>query len=100
MNTIQEIAADIARELREDPTRWTQKASARDTTGYGVAPASEKACAWCLYGHIERRNAYQTIEHFRALDSCMPLGCTISWNDAPERTVDDVIALCDKVAAS
>lgn len=95
--SIKVIAADIARELREHPERWTQGTPARDKEGDSTRARSPAAVSWCLFGHIRRR--------------LYPARCAVgtssllfgrlasSWNDAPERTVTDVIALCEKVAS-
>ncbi len=49
------IAADIARELREHPERWTQGHWARDSSGNKVHWKDPGAVCWCLEGHINKR---------------------------------------------
>lgn len=49
------IAADIARELREHPERWTTGWCARDESGSGTSYDDDDAVCWCLMGHIMRR---------------------------------------------
>lgn len=79
---------------------------ARDTADLWVSWNSPHACKWCLAGHISKRVGYlansfhsdtQPFRRAMALKSDTFLS---EWNDADERTVDDVIALCDKVATS
>lgn len=103
--SVRQIAADIARELREHPGRWFQGALVRfasgasTSTGYGLQRVD--AVCWCLEGHIckrvddEVRLVAMNKFHEAAL---IPEGSLNSWNDKPGRTVEDVIALCEKVA--
>ena len=43
-----------ARELLEDPTRWTSHAAARDADGKAVLPTSASAISWCLDGALAK----------------------------------------------
>lgn len=97
MNTIQEIAADIAQELRDDPTRWTNGKYARNGLGQGTLVFDEAACTWCLEGHIIRRSP--NIQGVYAFTKAAGRSNLATWNDQPKRTVEEVIDLCDKVAA-
>lgn len=101
MTDPREIAADIARELREHPERWTKGRDARDREGRAVCPTDPSAVCWCLIGHCDRRSdAYAYVE-FREIAKRFVEGRVLTfWNDHPSRTVDDVIELCDKVAKS
>ena len=115
------IAADIAREYREDASRWTQGAFARaapedsyDGEQMGLGnPLDSRAVCWCLRGAIDKRTgnsdslAWPTYQAFdealgyavggRMLGDNEPLWF-VRWNDAPGRTVGEVIELCEKVA--
>lgn len=96
--TPQELAKSIADELRSDPTRWSQgSAVALDKDGRIVRAEDPSAISWCIIGHALKRNA-ELPDEFRIQAGEKMIGCV--WNDAPGRTVADVIALCDKVAAS
>jgi len=101
MNTIQEIAADIARELRDDPARWTQAAYARDHRGYPIQHDAKTACTWCLMGHVKKR----VTPHEEVVTSLYLLRnaigtSTAEWNDVHDRTVQEVVELCDRIAAT
>lgn len=104
------IAADIARELREHPERWTQNRYARDSGGEPLDdPKHVHAVCWCLYGHIRRRLDEEAMgegvasTHGAFIDairraSPMAQASLVIWNDRYGRTVGEVIALCDAVA--
>lgn len=90
------IAADIARELREHPERWTQGHWARDSSGNKVSWRDPNAVCWCLEGHINRRGG-DTGDFGNAAgtsDDCMT--GLAQFND--RHGVDDVIELCENVA--
>jgi len=104
-NTAQELAADIARELREHPERWTTGSAARDSAGNPTASVDPRAVCWCLFGHIVKRRDERA--GFIPNDLLEPFfaAAGLSWdvdgfdeiND--NGTVSDIIAICDKVAA-
>lgn len=94
----QEVAADIARELREHPSHWTQKHTAKDVDGLMCGVFDAAAVCWCLYGHILKRNAGFAEAAIGAAFG-YPNVTMGRWNDAAERTVEDVIALCEGVAS-
>src|SRR5688500_18932442 len=107
MRTPQAIAADIARELRKHPGHWTQAAPARTAEGASTEARDPHAVCWCLWGQVIKRIPPGTLDEFGVLaafvDSIDELkdgeGLGI-YNDADGRTVDDVIAVCEKVAAA
>ena len=85
MNTVKEIALSIASELKEHPEHWGQIYFHHNGKS-------------CLAGHLRRRmgddyDQYNLTPFYDAVD-----GSITRWNDAPQRTVQDVIALCEKVA--
>jgi hypothetical protein len=82
------IAADIARELREHPEHWRQ----------GLWKEGMAAGAKCLGAHIEVRAGGPSMAMKLAFGFNASNFELIDWNDAPGRTVDDVIELCEKVA--
>lgn len=95
-----EIAADIARELRKHPECWTTGCFARDSNGCRVHYRDPYATCWCLEGHIYKRHG--DIVHFAILAGTLD-DCTTglaTFNDASSTSIDDVIALCEKVAQS
>jgi hypothetical protein len=101
------MAADIARELRQHPDRWMQRRLVRFRNGLTSNDqdevSREDAVCWCLRGHILKRIGPDTRfievdEHFRAA-----LGRRVfisEWNDAKDRTVAEVIELCERLAAA
>jgi len=100
------IAADIARELRDDPKRWTQGVLSRSARGESLmhvtdCTRSPRAACWCLIGHIIRRTGsgrdYPVTSKFRAVLGTDELAM---WNDKAGRSAQDIIDACDKVAAS
>lgn len=76
--------------LLEDPERWCQGDNAVDAKGYPVPPSSDRATRWCLRGAVRKvyPNDWQSVVR---LTPC------IHWNDAPERTHAEVIALCKEL---
>lgn len=86
------------REVFTSEARWTQRAFARDENGERTSCTSATACCWCLAGaiiHVYGELAYTAFDriHWRGgiaeSDLC-------NWNDAPERTFQDVVDLCIK----
>lgn len=104
MSLLSSVAADIARELRVYPNNWTQGAFAVDTNGNYTNARNSRACAWCLGGHIIKRDPSNMGDYnFSSplyLQFRGAVGRSVSsWNDVAERTVEDVIALCDRIAS-
>lgn len=105
MQTIQKIAAAIAQELREHPDRWTTGCTARDQQGKPVASDDETAVCWCLMGHIRRRaptaNEYALGRPFFLIEGLDPLSDDVGFSDINDgRHVEEIISLCEQVAAS
>jgi hypothetical protein len=111
----QSVARQIAAELREHPERWTQRTYARDSAGAEVAHDHAKAVCWCLHGLIKRAlklsdgeavreeivSAFELAAVGKPFDPRAVDGLTFpSWQDQAERTVADIIAVCDQVAVS
>lgn len=102
---IRQIAADIAKELREHPERWFQGALVKfadgASTSTGAGLLRDDAVCWCLEGHICKRVdsevRWVAMGDFR--DAAKITGSLNFWNDERGRTVKDVIALCDEVAS-
>lgn len=92
------VAADIARELREHPDRWTKGFNARNASGLFTGVHDPGARCWCLHGHILKRNAEFALATIGAAFGYPNISWSC-WNDAHERTVEDVIALCERVSA-
>lgn len=63
---------DSAIELIADPSRWTQKAHARDEQGRNVKPRDPRAVCWCGIGALAKcSNVYGIVhpEMLRYLDN-------------------------------
>lgn len=90
------IAADIARELREHPERWTQGGWARDASGNKVNWRDDTAVCWCLEGHINKRGG-DTGDFGEAAGTLDGTFTGLAWfNDRYD--IASVIELCEKVA--
>lgn len=95
-----------ARELLSDPARWTQNAYARDVTGRGVPPTSSSATCWCLIGALAAAEGSQCGVSFiavsekskAAVDAFNETHLPI-WNDAPDRTHNEVLQRFDEAIA-
>lgn len=75
-------------ELLTDPSKWTKEAYARDINGKPVGTKSTEVSCFCLSGAIDR--CYQDSANIRLkihsyLHESIPV-----WNDAPERTFEDI----------
>lgn len=109
MNTVKEIAADIVRELTENPEAWTKDALARDKRATPRHATDPRACSWCASGHVEKRTdslvlhgaTLQAVAHQTGLRSYgvfEPVEIVVEWNDMKARTVEQVIELFRAVA--
>ena len=103
-----------ARALLAAPERWTQRADAREKTGYPCDARDVAAVSWCLVGAIgasatdepkdDVRLSTITVETLYELSSLafstLPDYDGLAfYNDAPERTHADVLALLDRALA-
>ena len=93
-------------ELLATPDKWTQGAAARDPKGEPVHPFSPDAICWCFGAAL--RKCYPFAPERNRLRSPIlqklgfdPLerseGVVPAWNDAPERTHAEVLALCKEL---
>lgn len=105
--TTAELAVSIADELRAHPEHWFKgdmvgfpDGSTGSTTHEARNPT---ASCWCLIGLIAKRITDSTLQHrfeFARYANAIEHGDSKLhlWNDRPERTVEDVIDLCDRVS--
>jgi len=79
-------------ELLEKPGAWTQGADARNSLGLRVSKDSPDAVCWSLPAAIDLCSAprIKVLEAIAKEGKC--IGTTM-WNDAPERTQAEVVAL-------
>jgi hypothetical protein len=87
-------------ELLENPKSWVQKTYARISPEWltGVEPTSPQATCWCIVGAIHRCYPENEVAKNR-MAVCEAIGwqSPIDWNDAPERTHAEVVALLKKL---
>jgi hypothetical protein len=85
------------RELLDKPEKWTKGWWARDSKGRMVI-FDTTAVSWCLVGAIEECYSYS---ERRAIDLKVQEALLVSridiWNDAPERTFEDIKDLVEKL---
>lgn len=104
--TPKQFGKKIAAELKADPKRWIKGYLALDQNRSSALADSEHAVCWCLEGFVFREMPFDIEERVafreaasRVLGDAKPDFGISSWNDAPERTVGDVINLLEKIAA-
>lgn len=95
------------RELLASPERWTQGFFARDSAGTICNFADANAACWCLSGALARVLPEDTDEHEERYDAAgeylqaaLPersrTAGYIAWQDKPQRTHAEVLALVDR----
>lgn len=97
------------RELLSKPGAWGQHAFAYDETDARVPWEDPRACTWCLEGGLKisaRRGKATRRQYDEAVrlvtEEIATLGFygTIQgWNDRPDTTLKDVVALIDRARA-
>lgn len=111
INALRQIRATVAQ-------GWTKGTNAVDHGGETVYSNSAQAVAWCLLGAIARTTDYtedtvhdeladELIDAVRAAIDRLPTSTPevietrqiTTWNDDPERTQDEVLALLDGMIA-
>jgi len=87
----------IQKLFSNDPTKWTRGANARNIHAAKVSFNSKSAVCWCLFGAGVK--CYGLARWDDICDKvAAKVGCTIpEWNDAPERTFEDVKALVEEL---
>ena len=80
--------------LLSDRSKWTQGALARTASGESIRPRHVDASSWCLYGALLWCYGINTYHDTVLPRVCSIVGDVSIWNDAPERTYEDVVALC------
>lgn len=94
-----------ARDLLTPEGTWTQHARAKTKTDLPTYPKSRYATCWCVLGALERSADFRSGNGVlaselaqRALYDALPK-TVAGWNDAPDRTQPEVLALLDRVIA-
>lgn len=93
------------RKLLTDKSQWTQGANARNSSAEPVGLDSADAVCWCLAGALVR--CYRNGRRGSALERDMDrhvrqithgaYGNFVAWNDAPERTFNDIRQLIEEM---
>jgi hypothetical protein len=105
--TPQEILLRAADILEATPNAWTQGAMARNPEGFKVNPKHPTAVCFCGLGAIQRAvidNPKAPWVEAEALlagslsNNEATMFTIVRWNDAPERTREEVIAQMRKAA--
>lgn len=97
-----------ARELLADARHWIQGADAFDASGTELVNGYEDgATCWCLVGALEKVSGRTMATYhepaYRIIDDLIDPdmgGDPREWNDAPERTHSDILALLDKAIST
>lgn len=101
-------AADVlkaARDLLAKDGGWTQGQYARDIEGFMVPETSPLAVCFCADGALFRARSAEDADFealTRAEDALLKAAGVqniVHWNDAPERTQAEVVALFDAAIA-
>lgn len=84
-----------AREILEDPDRWTTLAPARTNLGSACMPLDKHAVCWCSGGAIEKAardvggHGYDVLAARDVLTSVIRSGaCVVVWNDCEASHID------------
>jgi hypothetical protein len=84
---------------------WCQKVNARSDKGRSCSPVSRKAVSFCIFGAIDRKRTseFGTVDFVGAcadinsvqdkLQATDQDALISAWNDHPDRTKEEVIAL-------
>ncbi len=92
---VKELALSIAEELKANPSAWHQGWFDNNDPMDKSAPTG-----WCLSGHMLKRDIALGGEEYRAFTKHINGQSVCTWNDSAGRTVEDVIKLCEQVAAA
>lgn len=107
MKTVKDVLVEAKALLLEKG--WTKGAGARDARGMSVPNYSPQAARFCVLGAIECATmksgelARADALFYGARDSVARVACVgsvVTFNDAPMRTKEEVIAVLDKAIAS
>jgi len=83
---------------------WVQGMFAQDAEKMLVPSLSDRACAWCISGALNRVASGELRGEMERLCSEVALASgyehIIHWNDDPERTQSEVVALLERLAAA
>jgi hypothetical protein len=90
-----------ARAKIERPEAWTKGRYARDKNGEGTIPNSRHAVCWCAIGAVHAASPSDTAPALTQLNRFVPGGeATYTYNDFPETTHAEILALYDRAIAA
>jgi hypothetical protein len=93
--TPQDILIKAAELLESSPIAWTQQWLARNAEGNTTSPRNPNACSWCAMGAIAKvQNLPDAPQEHNPAAMLLAYHLKVNivdWNDAPERTREDVI---------
>lgn len=84
------------RELLSGPDKWTQGWSARLADGRECNSTMDGAVCWCLGGAIRYCHENPGEVYHRACEHLGVYALEV-WNDAPERTFEDIRKLAEEL---
>jgi hypothetical protein len=102
VTAVRDVLRDAAELLRTKG--WTQNTSARNDAGRAVSALDAGAVCFCAMGALSRVAAEGCDDKTKdaaigALRLAIGIDCGIaSWNDAPERRAEDVVAAFERAA--
>jgi hypothetical protein len=98
----QEVLTKAAELLESSPTAWIQNGIARNAEGAQITSNHPRACSWCALGAIAKvQNLPDAPQEYNPAAMLLAYHLKINivdWNDAPERTREDVIETLRKAA--
>ncbi len=84
------------KDLLTDESKWTTRYCARNVKGKSVLARNPEAVCWCLFGAL-----IKCYDHGGFFDQEELIKTKvhdfIAWNDAPERTFEDVRKLIEEL---
>ena len=84
-------------ELLDRPEKWTTQADAKNESGKAVRFDDPNARCWCILGALAKCHGLHESFQIQYMIKRIVGGHISSWNDAPERTYEDVIKLCKEL---
>ncbi len=93
---------ESAKHTLSERSRWTRGMNAREKDGFAEAPLSSNAVCFCLNGAIIRAcdgvsvQYYKAMEYLRKAIGSEDMDCVVLFNDASQRTHEEVLAVLDK----
>lgn len=88
------------KELFDKPEKWTKGHYSLMSNGEPCLPFMGDAVCWCLAGavHFCYQDNYKLRDAvFKTIDNSLGYLTISEWNDAPERTFEEVKALVEKL---